>query len=68
MIFNLMGKKTAPKTGESKNSPVEKVKESIENNTIEDQAKSSAPEWDTGENAFLVNRLNGLCDENGNKL
>jgi len=26
------------------------------------------PEWYDGENAFLVNRMNGLCDENGNKL
>ena len=26
------------------------------------------PEWYVGENAFLVNRMNGLCDENGNKL
>lgn len=30
--------------------------------------KQSKPELATGENAFLVNRMNGLVDENNNPL
>jgi hypothetical protein len=68
-----MAKATKKKTGSKKTTKATKETEVVVQQRAfgiihEGPIKESKPEFDKGENGFLVNRMNGLVDEHNNPL